>query len=135
MKRLSLGSFSFNIKMNSPQNTPHFPQFSDIPFEITIDYILKDNIWGRFIQFPNNTLKKLTSYYTGVKDSNNIINIVTETNSILINETKNQKGDNSVFTTITPLDNQTYEIITKQSPGFTSKSITHFSPLPQFHPK
>ena len=88
-----------------------------------------DIVWGELIQEPKIKDNSLFTYFTGVQDNDGVLNIVTT------NYTINNKGErgplgpppgNSLMTTIKLLKDDRYEIISRQFPGYISKSIGIF---------
>lgn len=75
--------------------------------------------------------KVLTSYFTGVVDEDGILTLITTNFSRNIQGVQSSLGSSpgySITTRIKKLKNDTYEIISTQSPGYISKSIGIFKP-------
>ena len=114
--KLTLGRFFFTNIINVPFKHEYYPQLPPIPSEISIDYIQGDNLWGKFIEYKGDRSER---YFSGIVDSNGIINIV-------INNVSNMN------IIIKPLSNSKYEIITRLDIGLISKCIGQFKPLSEY---
>ena len=128
--KLILGSYYFTSQINAAFGLDGYPDtVSPIPVKLKIKLIKNDIFWGEFIQFPLIKDKVLTSYFTGVVDEDGILTLITTNFSRNIQGIERILGSSpgySITTRIKNLKNDTYEIISTQSPGYISKSIGIF---------
>lgn len=115
--KLTLGCFFFTNRINVPFKHEHYPQLPSIISELSIDYIQGDNLWGKLIEYKGDREDKSVRYFSGIVDSNGIINIVINNVSNII---------------IKPLSNNKYEIITRLDKGLIGKCIGQFKPLSEY---